>query len=163
MSDSERLEFKTHSVNFVANGWVTDSHSRFGAPVILVQTPNRSGQEMYVVYRDLDASTTSDRYPLPYIQDLIYRQHRSGVITKLDLASYYHQLRIHLDDRQKKAFVPLDGFYELTVIPFGLANALSAFMRAMHCILGPYKTFAIVYLDDMLIFCRSLAEHKMHA
>jgi len=35
-------------------------------------------------------------------------------------------------------------------------------MRAMHRILGRYKKFAIVYLDDMLIFSHSLAEHKMH-
>jgi hypothetical protein len=84
------------------------------------------------------------------------------VFTKLDLASGYHQLRIHPDDRHKTAFVAPDGFYKWTVIPFGLANALSAVMRAMLRILGPYKKFAIVSLDDLLIFSRSLAEHKMN-
>ena len=48
------------------------------------------------------------------------------------------------------------------MIPFGLANTPSAFMHAMHRILGPYKKFAVVYLDGMLIFSHSLAEHKMH-
>jgi len=67
-----------------------------------------------------------------------------------------------VDDRHKTAFVTPDGLYEWMVIPFGLTNAPSAFMHAMHCILGPYKKFAIVYLDDVLISSRSLAEHKMH-
>lgn len=47
------------------------------------------------------------------------------------------------------------------MIPFGLANMRSAFVRAMHRILGPYKKFPILYLDDVLIFSRSLAEHKI--
>jgi hypothetical protein len=48
------------------------------------------------------------------------------------------------------------------VILFGLANVPSTFMRTMHRILGLYQQFAIVYLDDILIFSCSLAEHKLH-
>jgi len=48
------------------------------------------------------------------------------------------------------------------VIPFGLANVPSGFMRTMHRILGPYKMFPIGYLDDVLIFSCGLAKHKMH-
>jgi len=162
MSDSERLEFETHIAKLLANGRVTDSQSPFAAPVIFVKKPDGSGLRMCVDYRGLNAITTRDRYPLPYIQDLIDRLHGCRVLTKLDLASGYHQLRIHPDDRHKTAFVAPDGFYKWTVFPFGLANAPSAFMRAMHRILGPYKKFAIAYLDDVLIFSRSLAEHKMH-
>jgi hypothetical protein len=113
-------------------------------------------------YRDLNVITTRDRYRLPYIEDLIDRLHGSRVFTKLDLASGYHQLRIHPDDRHKTAFVAPGGFYEWRVIAFGLANAPSAFMRAMHRVVGPYKKFATVYLDDMLSFSCRLAEHKMH-
>jgi len=88
--------------------------------------------------------------------------HWSRVFTKLDLGSGYHQLRIHPDVRHKTAFVTPDGFYEWTVIPFGLANPPSACMRTMHCILGLYKRFAIEYLDDMPIFSRCFAKPNMH-
>ena len=162
MSDSERLVFETQIAKFQANGWVTDSHSRFAAPVIFVKEPDGSGLRMCVDYRGLNSITTRDRYPFPYIEDPIDRLHGSRVFTKLDLASGNHQLRIHPDDRYKTAFVAPDGFYEWTVITFGLANAPSAFMRTMHRILGLYKKFAIVFLDDVLIFSCSLAEHKMH-
>jgi hypothetical protein len=123
MSDSERLELETQIAKLLGNGWVTDSHSQFAAPVIFVKKLYGSGLQMCVDYRGLNAITTRDRYPLPYIEDLIDRLHGSRVFTKLDLASGCHQVRIHPDDRHKTVFVAPDGFFQWTVIPFGLANA----------------------------------------
>ena len=88
--------------------------------------------------------------------------HGARVFTKLDLASGYHQVRVHADDCHKTAFVAPDGFYDYKVIPFGLANAPAAFMRMMHRILRPIRRNAIVYLDDVLIFSQMLAVHKPH-
>jgi hypothetical protein len=162
MSDSAHSKFETEIAKLLANGWVTGSHCRFAAPVIFVKKPNGSGLWMCIDYRGLNAITTRDRDSLPYMEDHIDPLHRSRWFTKLDLASGYPQLRIHQDDRQKRAFVALDGVYEWTVIPLGLANALSVFMHAMHRILGPYKQFAIAYIVDVLILPCSLAEHKLH-
>jgi len=97
---------------------------------------------------------------LPYIEDLLDKLYGARVFTKLDLASGYHQVRIHPDDCHKTAFIAPDGFYEYKVIPFGLANTPAAFMRMTHKILHPHRQNAIVYLDDVLIFSKTLAEHK---
>jgi hypothetical protein len=43
---------------------------------------------------------------------------------------------------------------------FGLANAPATFMRMMHKIFHPNRRNAIVYLDDVLIHSKTLAEHK---
>ena len=117
---------------------------------------------MWVDYRGLNKITVKDRYPLPYIDDLLDKLHGGRIFTKLDLASGYHQVRIHPDDCHKTAFIAPDGFYEYKVIPFGLANAPAAFMHLMHQILRPHRRYAIVYLDDVMIFSKSLAEHKSH-
>jgi len=103
-----------------------------------------------------------DRYPLPYIEDLLVELHEGRVFTKQDLASGYHQVGVHLDNCHKTAFLAPDGFYEYKVIPFGLANALAEFMHMMYKILHPHRRNAIVYLDDVLIFLKTLAEYQTH-
>jgi len=50
MSDSERLEFETHIAKLLANGWLTESHFQFAAPVIIVKTPDGCGLQMCVDY-----------------------------------------------------------------------------------------------------------------
>ena len=161
MTQSERKEFEVQIKKLLANGWVTDSHSRHAEPIIFEKKPDAT-LRMCVDYRGLNSITTKDRYPLPYIEDLLDKLHRARVFTKLDLASGYHQVRVHLDDCHKTAFLGPDGFYEYKVIPFGLANAPGTFMHMMHKILDPHRRNAIVYLDDVLIFSRILAEHKSH-
>ena len=56
---------------------------------------------------------------------------------------------------------------EFRVMPFGLTNALAIFQRLMQQVLqglnpteGP--SFVSAYIDDVLIFSRSLEEHLHH-
>jgi hypothetical protein len=46
---------------------------------------------------------------------------------------------------------------------FGLANALSTFQHYVNNALQPYlDLFCSTYIDDILIFSNTLAEHKQH-
>jgi len=161
MTQSERNEFEVQIKRLLEKGWVSDSHSCYAAPIIFVKKPDTTLQ-MCVSYHGLNSITAKDRYPLRYIEDLLDKLHGACVFTKLDLASGYHQVRVHPDDCHKTVFIAPDGFYEYKVILFGLANAPAAFMRMIHKILHPHRRNSIVYLDDILIFSKTLAEHKTH-
>ncbi|GBG59096.1 hypothetical protein CBR_g24439 [Chara braunii] len=88
---------------------------------------------------------------------------RCKVFSKIDLKSGCHQIEVDRADQHKTAFKTRDGLYEFTVMPFGLTNAPTTFQSLMDKVLHEQiGRSMVVYLDDILIFSKSMEEHLKH-
>ena len=85
----------------------------------------------------------------------------------LNLASGFWQIRVHPDSQEKIAFVIPQSLLKFKVMPFGLCNDPAVFQRLMQCVLMGFNPaegpdFVSVYIDDVLVFSRTLKEHLEH-
>ena len=79
------------------------------------------------------------------------------------MASGYHQIAVKEEDVYKITFRMQRGHFEFIVMPFGVTNTPATFQRLMNQIFREeLDAFVLVYLDDILIFSRTLEEHIQH-
>ena len=162
LSAAEMAELKKQLDELLAAGFIQSSKSPFGAPILFVKKKDGT-MRMCVDYRALNDITVKNSYPLPRVDELFDRLEGAKFFSKIDLRSGYHQIRIDPADVPKTAFRTRYGHFEFKVLPFGLTNAPATFMHLMHqtfreCL----DSFVLVFLDDILIYSKTLEEHKRH-
>ncbi|GBG59350.1 hypothetical protein CBR_g38379 [Chara braunii] len=162
MAPAELDELRKQLKELTEKGWIRPSTSPYGSPVLFV--PKKGGTlRMCIDYRGLNVITVKNAEPLPRIDDLLDRLQGCKYYTKIDLKSGYHQIAIRPEDQHKIAFQTRYGLYEFVVMPFGLCNAPGTFQHAMNRIFHDHlDKFVVVYLDDILIFSKSVEEHAQH-
>ncbi len=86
-------------------------------------------------YRHLNLVTTSDKYPLPNMQDLSNGLHGCTFFPKIYLVKGYQQIPVATEDIPKTAIITPFGLFEYLFeylfTPFGLSNAVPMFQRMM--------------------------------
>ena len=122
-----------------------------------VIAPKKDGTfRMCVDYRDVNAQTQKDAFPLPRIDQIWQTLSNARYFASLDLLMGYHQVEVEPKDRYKTAFLTHRGLYIYNVMPFGLCNAPATFQRLMEKIFGTLIGRGIlVYLDDVLIYAET--------
>ncbi|KAL4025729.1 hypothetical protein IC575_014134 [Cucumis melo] len=162
MAPAELKELKVQLQELLDKGFIRPSVSPWGAPVLFVKKKDGS-MRLCIDYRELNKVTVKNRYPLPRIDDLFDQLQGATVFSKIDLRSGYHQLRIKDEDVPKTAFRSRYGHYEFIVMSFGLTNAPAVFMDLMNRVFREFlDTFVIVFIDDILIYSKTEAEHEKH-
>ncbi|KAL0560424.1 hypothetical protein IC582_000829 [Cucumis melo] len=162
MAPAELKELKVQLQELLDKGFIRPSVSPWGAPILFIKKKDGS-MRLCIDYRELNKVTVKNRYPLPRIDDLFDQLQGATVFSKIDLRSGYHQLRIKDEDVPKTAFRSRYGHYEFIVMSFGLTNSPAVFMDLMNSVFREFlDTFVIVFIDDILIYSKTEAEHEEH-
>ena len=77
------------------NGWISPSRASHAASVVFARKADWSWR-FCQDYRGLNAITAKSVEPLPHVEQLIDDTRGARWFTKLDLASAYHQFRVHV-------------------------------------------------------------------
>lgn len=162
MSELELKVLKDYLDENLSKGFIRSSTSSASSPVLFVKKPD-GGIRFCVDYRALNTITKKNRYPLPLINETLHQIQGAKIFTKLDLRSAFNLIRIKAGDEWKTAFRTRYGLFEYVVMPFGLTNAPATCQQFVNDTLRDYlDVFCSVYLDDILIYSKTLKEHKEH-
>lgn len=158
-----KLDYLNHYVaKLVANGIAQPSKSAYASPVVMV--PKGTGWRVCFDYRNLNAKTVKDAYPIPDGADLLERCHKADWLSLVDVKDAFYHIKIADASRPYTAFVTPNGLYECLRMPFGLTNAPATFQRYIDAALHDYlNLFAVAFFDDVLIYSAgSLETHMQH-
>ena len=157
-------------------GVITKSMFKWASPIVVVPKKSAPGEppkrRLCVDFRKVNklqqevitVGKTKGQisiHPLPKIDEMYAKLKGAKVFSTIDLRSGYHHIALGKSSRAKTTFVMPFGKYEFLMVPFGLAQAPAYFQLLMNKILKGLK-FAMMYLDDIIIFSQDELQHLEH-
>ena len=156
-------EVREHIQEMLDGGIIRPSQSPWCNTVVLVWKKD-GGLWFCINFCWLNSWTKKDAYPLPQMQEAMESIVGIWFFSTMDLKSGFWQVKMAKNSQQYTTFmVGSMGVCEFLRMPYGLCNALATFQRLMQNCLGELNlTFALIYLDDVIVFSRTEEEHLHH-
>ena len=162
MSNHKLQKVKEYLDENLAKGYITPTKAAYASPILFVQKKDGS-LRFCVDYRKLNQITKRNRYPLPLIEETMAKVLGCKYLTKLDIVAAFNRLRMHPDSEEWTAFLTAFGAYCYKVMPFGLTNGPASWQNFINDVLFEFlHDFCQAYVDDILIYSKTLAEHREH-
>lgn len=112
--------------------------------------------------RGLNKMTQNDSYPLPLQSDITSMVAGYPYISVCDAVGWFHQFSVQREDRHKLTVVSHRGQEQSNVALMGYKGSPPYVQRQTDRLLRPYNQFAKAYVDDMVVYSKTLQEHLTH-
>lgn len=165
LPETQKVEIRKQVEELRRGGIITESNSPWNSPLLIVPKKlDATGEKWRLVtdYQKVNEKTVGDAYPLPDVTEILDQLGQSKYFSCIDMVMGYHQIEVAEQDRAVTAFSTKEGHWEYKRLPFGLKTAPATFQRMMNVVLsGLTGSRCFLYLDDVIVYARSLVEHDI--
>ena len=120
---------------------------------MVVQDKKTSEIHIFFNLRNLNDACVHDLFPTPFIDEVLEGVGSQEIYSFIDGFSGYHQIRIAKEDDHKTTFVIEWGYFQYTVMPFGLKKAPAVFSHIVVTVFKYFiQKFLQVYMDDLTVY-----------
>jgi len=124
--------------------------------------PKKDGGVRFVTdLRRLNANLKRHPYPLPLIDDVIWRMNGLTFATCLDLNRGYYHFVLDKESQKLSGIILPWGRYTYRCMPQGLMPASDIFQSKMVEIFGSFED-VIVYIDNIILFTTGTFQHHLN-
>jgi hypothetical protein len=109
-------------------------------------------RRMCVDFTDLSKACKKDDFPLERVDKIVDDAANSEMLSRVDMFSGYHQIRVRKEDEEKTSFITPFGTFCFVRMLEGLKNAGCTFSRMIAIVLHPQIGRNILaYVDDIVV------------
>ena len=162
MSPKELDAVKHYLNSHLVKRFIQASLASYSLLVLFVKK-SAGGIRFCVDYKKLNAITKKDRYPIPLIEETLAQLEGAKYFTKIDIRQAFYRIRMSEDSEELTTFLTRFGVFKYLVMPFGLCNGPASWQHLINDTLFDFlHRFVQAYLDDILIYSKTLKEHRFH-
>jgi hypothetical protein len=113
---------------------------------------------MRINYTSLNKACPKDHFPLSQIDQIVDSIFGCDLLCFLDAYSGFHQIPMSREDEEHTVFITVDDLFCYVYMSYGLKNALSTFVHAIHKTFGDLiRDLVEVYVNDIIVKIKSHA------
>ena len=143
-------------------GVVQSSNSPIASPIVLVKAKGKKPRPT-MDYQILNKHIICEDYPYMTVSEAMDALSGAHWFSGIDFTMAFYSIKIKPEDRWKTAFRTHSELLELTRLPMGLKLSPKAMQKVVDRMIAAHKFhFLIGYIDDIMCYSQTWAEHINH-
>ena len=144
--------------------WITEfiSFSYLLFCVWKIDVNDKRKKRVVIDIRDLNVIIQSNAYSLSLQSNIIQLMTKCDYIIVINATFFFYQWKVHFNDRHKLTIVFHRDQKSFNVVILKYKNSSTYVQRQIDRILRFHREYARAYVDDVMIFSKTLKEHVKH-
>ncbi len=162
MFDYKLQKMKNYLIEHLNKDFISSSSVSYALLILFIEKKDNS-LRFCINYRKLNALIKQDHYFLSLIDETFAHIQDSKYLTQLNIIVIFNKLHMHSSSEDLTIFIISFDFYKYHVMSFKLINNSTFYQHYMNDVLFDYlHQFCQIYLDDIIIYSKTLKKHKQH-